>query len=104
MGGSADSDIRVIEAPDSVAIELRGTLDVFLAQRFAEAALHCVESGLCTTLDCSALERMDASALQIVLALRNALRAKAQVLRVANVPANVAAYLELAGVRELAQV
>jgi anti-anti-sigma factor len=87
----------VRESPDSVTIELRGTLDVFLAARFADAAVHCVARNLDTVLDCSALERLDASALQVLLALQHALSAKAHRLELSKVTPTVASYLAIAG-------
>jgi anti-anti-sigma factor len=101
VGASNDSDLRVHQAPDSRLMEVRDSLDVFRAQSFADAALHCVDARLDTTLDCAALERIDASALQVLCALRKALRATSRELSLVNVPESVASYLEIAGFGEL---
>jgi anti-anti-sigma factor len=95
------SELSVREAGGLMAIDASGTLDVFLAPRLADAALHCAETGLDTVLDCSALERLDASCLQILLGLNKALRASERSLTLRAVPPSVKTYLELAGARML---
>jgi anti-anti-sigma factor len=101
VGVLIESDLCVLEALDTIVIEARGTLDVFLAQRFLDAAVHCVESNRDTRLDCASLERIDASGLQVLLALRKALTLGAHRLELVNVSPNVAAYLALAGSEQL---
>ena len=103
MGGDGQrSELSVREAGGAMTIDASGTLDVFLAPRLADAALHCAETGLDTVLDCTALERLDASCLQILLVLDKTLRANQRVLKLRAVPQAVKTYLELAGVRALA--
>lgn len=48
-------------------------------------------------VDCSALEQADASALQVLLALRNAAGARGGTIRVMNVPAELAWRFDFAG-------
>jgi anti-anti-sigma factor len=82
-------------------IQVEGTLDVFFAQRFADVALECLDARLDTVVRCQALERMDASALQVLLALRKGLAEGGQSLWFADVSAKVRAYLEIAGLDDI---
>jgi anti-anti-sigma factor len=82
-------------------IHVQGTLDVFLAHRFADVALECLDAELDTVVRCEALERMDASALQVLVALRKGLAQKGHWLWFADVSAKVREYLEIAGLDDI---
>jgi anti-anti-sigma factor len=82
-------------------IHAQGTLDVFLAHRLAEVALECLDAGLDTVVRCETLERMDASALQVLVALRRDLAGNGHGLWFTDVSANVREYLGIAGLHDI---
>jgi anti-anti-sigma factor len=86
---------------DRMNIQIQGTLDVFLAHRLAEVALECLDAGLDTVVRCETLERMDASALQVLVALRKDLAGRGQWLWFSDVSAKVREYLALAGLHDI---
>jgi anti-anti-sigma factor len=86
---------------DHMNIQAQGTLDVFLAHRLAEVALECLDAGLDTVVRCETLERMDASALQVLVALRRDLAGKGHELWFTDVSANVREYLGIAGLHDI---
>jgi anti-anti-sigma factor len=56
-------------------LELRGDVNVFLASQLHEEAVRLAESGQDVLVDCEQVESVDASALQILVALQEALAA-----------------------------
>jgi anti-anti-sigma factor len=82
-------------------IQVDGTLDVFFARRFLDVALECLDAGLDTVVRCQALERMDASALQVLVALRKGLAGQGQSLWFSDVSAKVREYLQIAGLDDI---
>jgi anti-anti-sigma regulatory factor len=71
----------------------RGGELLTLARAWDAAAKDC-------TLDCQELERLDTSALQILIAARRALAARGFRLALSNIPENVGKQLRLAGLAE----
>jgi anti-anti-sigma factor len=82
-------------------IQIQGTLDVFLAHSLVEVALECLDADLDTVVRCETLERMDASALQVLLSLRKDLAGRGHWLWFSDVSAKVREYLAFAGVHDI---
>src|SRR5688572_6099496 len=86
---------------DRMNIQTQGTLDVFLAHRLVEVALECLDADLDTVVCCETLERMDASALQVLLSLRRDLAGRGHWLWFSDVSAKVREFLAFAGVHDI---
>lgn len=96
-----------LETPTGVAVEstataarltLCGAIDLFTAGELCESARACARLGLDVEVDCSSLENLDASALQILLALHRRLQQEGQSrLKMTGLSERVATYLGQAG-------
>src|SRR4051812_24134054 len=82
-------------------LALQGVVDLFAAADLRELALQCVESGRATVVACEQLERIDCSALQLLLMLEQHQRERGSEFTLLGVPGNVLHYLRLAGARSL---
>lgn len=92
--------VRVVEGADGPVLVLRGRVDVSEARVLHEVALALAPCSSGVTVDCADVERLDAAAVQVLLALRTRLVAAGATLRCAHVLPTVEAILRLAGVRE----
>jgi anti-anti-sigma factor len=82
-------------------LALQGVVDLFVAASFHDIALKCVESGRATRVDCRQLERIDGSALQLLLVMARDHHQRAAEFTLLGVPDDVSRYLRLAGARPL---
>jgi anti-anti-sigma factor len=90
--------------PIAIAVEdqcsvlrLAGALGVNDAESLRQAALDLCARGCNVRVDWTAVERIDCSVLQVLVALRARLTARGLSLDAARLPDSVAAYLETAG-------
>jgi anti-anti-sigma regulatory factor len=78
--------LQVSEHADSVLLDLRGTIDVFVAADLYTTAKQLVALGKDVTISCTRTEGLDASAVQILLALQTELHIQGKRLTVTDVP------------------
>lgn len=78
-------------------LELSGAVDVRCAAELRAAAIALARRGTDVRIDCEAVERLDVTALQILLALDAHLRAAGKHLRLTSVPAGLEDQLRAAG-------
>jgi phospholipid transport system transporter-binding protein len=83
-------------APESV-LSLGPIETLQTARQLVERARSVAAMSSSVVVDCSALEQADASAMQVLLALRNATGARGGTIRVLNVPAELAWRFDFAG-------
>ena len=83
-------------ASDSV-LTLRSVETLQTARQLLDRARSVAAASSSVVVECSALEQADASAMQVLLALRNATGAKGGTIRVQNVPAELAWRFDFAG-------
>lgn len=67
------------------------------ARQLVERARAAFAASSAVVVDCSALEQADASAMQVLLSLRNATGTRGGTIRVQNVPAELAWRFDFAG-------
>lgn len=97
MGGTQRAAAQYSNAPGENHVSLHGVVDLFVAGELHEVALRCAASGHPTQVDCRELERIDGSALQLLLALERDHRERAAAFTLRAVPEVVSRYLHLAG-------
>lgn len=100
---TTEADILTVEATDAeLRLALRGTVGVALAPALRARALELAEDQRDVTVACDAVEHLDATALQLLIALRRAVEARGGRFTLAGVPDAVRHYLTLAGLSGLA--
>lgn len=95
-----DSPVQTGEREGKPLLLLQGGVDIFFAAELHQAALKLLDSGEDAEVLCAQLERLDTSALQILLALKEGLAKKGKSLQLAGVPSPVADLLGLAGLAD----
>lgn len=83
-------------APESV-LTLGSIENLQTARQLLDRARAVAAISNSVVVDCSALEQADASAMQVLLALRNATGTRGGAIRVMNVPAELAWRFDFAG-------
>lgn len=97
------TDLPAIDATDAeLRLPLRGTVGVALAPALRARALELAEDARDVTVACDEVEHLDATALQLLVALRRAVEARGGRFALAGVPDAVRHYLTLAGLGGLA--
>jgi anti-anti-sigma factor len=86
---------------DRPRIELSGTIDVFLARQLLDAATGAVSAEGDVVVDCARLDRLDTSALQVLLALERQLAGQGRRILLRGVGEPVRALFGFAGVEHL---
>lgn len=88
-----------VESTETLArLKLSGTIDLFAASELWDSARACARLGLEVEVDCSSLESLDASAVQILLALRRHLQKEGHAsLKLTQLSERVATHLGHAG-------
>lgn len=81
-------------------LTIQGTLNVFSAGQFFEAARTLSDPGAETVVVCDDADYLDASALQILLALKLDLQEKGQRLRLTGVKPEMKQLIRLAGLTD----
>lgn len=89
--------IRVAVVGDVRHLHLGGTVGVFLAEELLTTARALAAEGRDVVVRGEALDHLDASALQTLVALKVRLAAAGRVLLLADLPEAVARYLRLSG-------
>ena len=92
---SAKVAVTKIEGRNTIALE--GSVDIFFAVDLRQAALEVLQAGEDVVVCCEKLERLDTSALQILLALKKELEQSGRKIEWADVPSGPAALAALAG-------
>ena len=86
---------------EEIVVEWAGAADVSRARELFEQARACVAASHDVVVQCDALERIDASALQILLALQRAIETSGGRFRLAGLPPPITASLSRAGAHAL---
>jgi len=81
-----------------VAIVLRGDVGIYCVDTLHELAEKMLQNQEDVEVFCEELTRLDASALQVILALRQDLQSQGRCLRLQGVSAEMKTLLQLAGV------
>jgi anti-anti-sigma factor len=92
-----DAMVNIVRQGGRDVLHLQGTVDVFLAEEFRQAALQLIAQGEDVVVDCERVEHLDTSALQILLILQEELRGKGKRLQLGGISAPVRALLRQAG-------
>jgi anti-anti-sigma regulatory factor len=100
MNPELDSRVTVTGERQS-QLALHGTIDVFLAGELLEHARRAFAAAGDVRIDCAALERLDTSALQILLALQRELEEHGRRLELRAVSDQVGAFFVLGGAERL---
>lgn len=94
--GATLQPIRLQVLPGGTRLSLGGTVNIMLAEELLGAARRIAPGGA-VEVDLAEAEHLDTSALQVLLALREAVRAAGGAWAVRQVPEGVRRYLRLAG-------
>jgi anti-anti-sigma regulatory factor len=97
---STMTSVRLVKSKKGPRLVLKGNVTVVSAGRLHRTALEAVELNVDVTADLGAAEDLDASALQILLALRRALEARGRNLRLTGSSPLQDESLRLAGLLE----
>lgn len=89
--------VELTDTPTGPRLVLRGRVTVALAARLHRAALDLVARPGSATVDCSGVERLDVSAVQILMCLDRALAGRGNRGALAGLPPAVAADFALLG-------
>jgi ABC-type transporter Mla MlaB component len=100
MNPELDSRVTVADERES-QLALHGTIDVFLARELLDHARRAFAGAGDVRIDCAALERLDTSALQILLALQRELQEQGRRLELRAVNDQVGAFLAFGGAERL---
>jgi anti-anti-sigma factor len=102
MENSVTSDVRQVvrvqERGGALVAELIGVIDVSVAEELHHQAMDLVESGKNVVIELGQTERLDASALQVLLAMRQDLVRRGRSFSMAGYGPEIRNYLERAGV------
>ena len=93
--------VQIAEQDGKSFLLLRGTVDVSVADQFRLAALRLAERSEDATVGCEQLERLDTSAIQILLGLKEDLKKNGKHLVLQGVPLAVSNQLQLAGLAQI---
>jgi anti-anti-sigma regulatory factor len=94
----AQEALFLSEPVEENVLRLEGSVDVSRAQRLLETAREREKASGDVMVECAAVERLDASAVQILLALKRSLEASGRTLRMQNVPDRIFELLLRTGV------
>jgi anti-anti-sigma regulatory factor len=97
---STMTSVRLVKAKKGARLVLKGNVTVVSAERLHRTALESLELNADVTADLGAADDLDASALQILLALRRSLQARGRNLRLAGSSPLLDESLRLAGLLE----
>ncbi len=96
----AEFAVHVITTAKAAQLILRGHLHVGVAAELHQAAQRLLETGNNVTVCCQRAEHLDTSALQVLLALKEELRAQGKALDLTDVLPSVQSFIQLAGLTE----
>jgi anti-anti-sigma regulatory factor len=97
MEAVKSAKIAFTKNADRNTIVLEGAVDIFFAVDLRQAALEVLQAGEDIIVCCEKLERLDTSALQILLALKKELEQNGRKIEWPDVPTGPAALAALAG-------
>ena len=84
-----------------VALVLRGDVDIYCAGSLHESADSLLQSQEDVVVSCEELVRLDTSALQILLSLRQDLQTRGRSLELTGISAELKALMQLAGLKNV---
>jgi anti-anti-sigma factor len=96
MGGSILIDIGH-EAKDHRTLRLAGDINVFLAAELHRCAVQVAEGASSVTVECGQVASLDMAAIQILVALHDAILAQGGSFGVSGMPQEAADAVDLAG-------
>jgi anti-anti-sigma factor len=88
------------ETADGPRLVLRGQMNLCTAAELHREALACLARRADVTVDCAQAEHLDTAALQVLLALKEALREAGKLLRLTGACESIQNYLRLAGLAD----
>jgi anti-anti-sigma regulatory factor len=97
---STMTSVRLVKSKKGPRIVVKGNLTVVLAERLHRIALEAAHLDVDVTADFAAAEDLDASAMQVLIALRRSLRKRGRDLRLAGSSPLLDDSLRLAGLLE----
>ncbi|HEX3313954.1 MAG TPA: STAS domain-containing protein [Gemmataceae bacterium] len=97
---STMTSVRLVRSKKGPRLVLHGNVSAGSAERLHQTALEAVALGTDVTADLAAVEELDASALQILIALRRTLGTRGRELRLAGASSPLNESLRLAGLLE----
>jgi ABC-type transporter Mla MlaB component len=100
MDGSATETVRITQRGDAATLYLSGSVGVAAAETLVEAARVAADSAT-VEVRLHEAEHLDASAMQILLALRDRLERGGHVLRVTGASDGIRGYAKVAGLEAL---
>lgn len=89
--------LRIEIQNDQAVLHLEGVVTVPQAKRLRQLALELAGSGRGVSVQCEKLNYLDCAALQILLALRDALARKSASMTIMNLPESIRETLRTAG-------
>lgn len=99
MFGNASIDVG--QASDGrQELHLHGEVNIFAASQLHQEAVRLVESGQDVRVCCEHVDSLDASALQILVALSNALASQGKALQLSGVSQELLGTIRLAGLAQ----
>jgi anti-anti-sigma factor len=104
MGGSGGDERVELEASGDHVVCLEGSVDVSRAAEWLSEAKRAAAKAGGVTVQCEGLERLDASGLQILLALKRAVEDRGRGFRVVGLRPHVAALLQRVGAGALLSI
>src|SRR5690349_1289794 len=97
VGEPDNNPVRVQEQDDTLVAQLHGVVDISIAAEFQRKALDLAASTKNMVIDLRAAERLDASALQILLALGQDVLRRGGSFELSGMESQIRDYLETAG-------
>ena len=97
MTQPSEDVVRIDERDGAAHLSLQGVVDLFAVSTLRDLLSREVGRGRALFIECKELERIDASVLQLLLALERAVRERGTELALRDVPDNVSRYLDIAG-------
>ena len=96
-GGGVAAPVRIDEQDDTLVAHLTGVVDIGVAREFQRVALDLVMSARNVTIDLREAERVDAGALQILLAVGQEVLRGGRSFSLTGMESQIRSYLEMAG-------
>ncbi len=93
----------VVDGDGTPSLLLQGTVDICRAAELHQSALALLARGEDAVIDCHGADHLDASALQLFIALKDGLGIKGKNLRMEGVSAEIESVMRLAGLADLLQ-
>jgi anti-anti-sigma factor len=100
---NTESCVSLVESAGQRGLVLRGSVGIFSADELHRAAVQLLRSGKDVTVSCEHVDRLDTSALQVVLSLKQAVHQNGRSFHLVNVPSTLRECLTSAGLWDVLQ-